>query len=118
MSNDVRIGGSVYGPVATGKQARATQGNVTIGGAAAGVNEIRAAIDGLRRAVDEHEDEIPSAERVRKDIDALEKESQEADPDPDSMRDTLRRIGTRVGTAATVVAAAEALRKAFESILT
>jgi hypothetical protein len=116
MSNDVRIGGSVYGPVATGKHASATQGNVTIG-ADGGVNEIRAAIDGLRRAVDDHETEIASVERVRKDIDALERETEDADPDPDNVRDTLRRIGTRVGTVASVVTAAEALRKAFESIL-
>jgi hypothetical protein len=112
MSNEVRIGGNVNGPVAVGTKARAIQRDVTIG--AAGV---QAAIDDLRRALDEHRDRIPEPARVEKDIQAVDQATREEDPDPDAVRDALRRISTRVGMVTTVLAAAEKLRETVETIL-
>jgi hypothetical protein len=37
-------------------------------------------------------DRIPHAERVEKDVDALDQEAHDADPDPERLRDTLTRI--------------------------
>jgi ABC-type transporter Mla subunit MlaD len=117
MSNEVRIGGNAYGPVATGSKARATQRNVTIGDAGGGGEGLSDAFETLRRAFDEHRDQIPQAARVAKDIDALERETTDPDPDADNVRDTLGRIAGRVGMVATVLAAAENLRETVEAIL-
>jgi hypothetical protein len=115
VSNELHIGGNAYGPNAVGHGARAVQKDVTIG--AVEDDRLRTALDALRRLVDEHREQIPAADRVQKDLDAVEQEAHDADPDPDRLRDTVKRIVARVGTVGTVLVAADHLRATVASLL-
>jgi Family of unknown function (DUF5955) len=117
MTNEyeVRIGTS-YGPVAAGAQARATQHHVTIGGSG-GDDRLRTALAVLRREIEAHAAEIEEPDRVRRDLDAVERDITGDDPDPRGVRDTLRRIIARVGMAGTVLAAASDLNDVIEALL-
>ena len=114
MSNELNIGGNSYGPNAVGRGARAVQRDVTIG--AAGDDRLPVALAKLRHLVDEHEAQIPEAPRVRKDIDSLEREAQQADPDREGLRDIVKRILARVAAVGVVVAAANDTREIVESL--
>jgi uncharacterized protein DUF5955 len=114
MSNELNIGGNSYGPNAVGRGARATQRDVTIG--TTGDDRLPVSLARLRRLVDEHRAQIPEAARVDKDIDALERESRDPDPDTDGLRDTIKRILTRVAAVGVVVAAANDTREIVESL--
>jgi Family of unknown function (DUF5955) len=115
VSNELHIGGNAYGPNAVGHRARAVQRDVTIG--AVEDDRLRAALDTLRRLVEEHREQIPEADRVGKDLEAVDQEAHDADPDPDRLRDTVKRIIARVGMVGTVLVAADHLRETVESIL-
>lgn len=115
MNNELHIGGDSYGPNAVGRDARAWQHNVTIGSSDPG--RLGEALDALRTLVERHREQIPEAARVQRDLDALEQEIHEADPDPHRLRDTLKRIGGRVVTVAPVVGAVNDLRDIVESML-
>ncbi|MEV4639066.1 DUF5955 family protein [Actinoplanes sp. NPDC049548] len=115
MSNELHIGGNSYGPNAVGRGARATQHHVAIG--AAVDDQLAGALAALRSLVEEHRDQIPEAARVQKDIDAVEQETADPDPDRDRLRDTLKRIGVRVAAVAPVVSAVNDVRELIERLV-
>ncbi|MGX6603603.1 DUF5955 family protein [Micromonosporaceae bacterium Da 78-11] len=114
MSNELNIGGNSYGPNAVGRGARATQRNVVI--APADDDRLQASLATLRRLVDEHEAQIPEVARVRKDIDAVARETQDPDPDVPGLRDMFKRILARVAVVAVVAAATNDTREIVESL--
>lgn len=114
--NDLYIGGDSYGPNAVGRGARAVQRGVSIGRAEA--EPLAAALDRLRELVDQHSDRIPEAARVKKDIDSLDNEAHDADPDTERLRDTINRIVARVGMVGTVLAAVNEVRELIEAAFT
>jgi uncharacterized protein DUF5955 len=114
MTNELNIGGDSYGPNAVGRGARAVQREVRI--SKTGDDRLPVALATLRRLVDEHEAQIPEAARVRKDIEAVERETQDPDPDREGLRDTFRRILARVGAVGVVVAAVNDTREIVESL--
>ena len=114
MSNELNIGGNSYGPNAVGRGARATQRDVAI--TAAGDDRLPVSLARLRRLVDEHQAQIPEVARVRKDIESVEREAQDPDPDKEGLRDTFRRILARVAAVGVVVAAANDTREIVESL--
>jgi len=116
MNNELFIGGDSYGPNAVGRGARAVQRNVSIGRSDA--DPLTAAVETLRTLVDENSDRIPEAARVKKDIDALDNEVHDADPDRERLRDTVKRIVARVGMVGTVLAAANNVRTLIEAAFT
>ncbi|BCJ48830.1 hypothetical protein Asp14428_03050 [Actinoplanes sp. NBRC 14428] len=115
MTSELKIGGNSYGPNAVGRGARATQHHVAIGTPAD--DPLTGALARLRSLVAEHRDRIPEAARVERDIDAVEEEAAGPDPDPDRLRDALRRIGLRVAAAAPVVSAVNDVRELIERLL-
>jgi hypothetical protein len=115
VNNELHIGGNSYGPNAVGRDARAVQRNVAIG--ETGDDQLAAALGRLRTLLAANRDQIPHAERVEKDVDALDQEAHDADPDPERLRDTLRRIIARVGQVGVVLAAANDLHDIVETMI-
>ena len=118
MSNEINIGGSAYGPIAAGRDARASQRDVSINHLGTGADDgVLAALATLRQLVEQHAAEIPEIARVRKDVDTLETETTQPQRDTVAMGDTIRRIIRRVGMVGTVLTAANDLRDVIENLI-
>jgi antitoxin component HigA of HigAB toxin-antitoxin module len=116
--NEIHIGGSSYGPVAAGRDARASQRNVAINQVGGGSDDaLLSALASLRELVERHAAEIPEVDRVRKDTLALEREAVDEHRDPHAMRDAIVRIVGRVGMVGTILAAANDLREMIEGLV-
>ncbi len=115
MKNELNIGGNSYGPNAVGRGARARQENVTIGRSAD--DRLSEALGNLRGLIEKHRDQIPEADRVERDLDAVEQEVQDPDADRDRLRDTFRRIAGRVVMVSPVLSAVNDLREIVEELL-
>ncbi len=116
MSNELHIGGDSYGPNAVGRGARARQENVTIG--RTGGDRLSVALGTLRDLIDEHRHDIPEVARLEKDLDAVEQDVRDPDPDPERLRDSLKRIAARAVMVPPVLSAVNDLRDIVEHLLT
>jgi hypothetical protein len=116
MNNELFIGGDSYGANAVGRGARAVQRNVSIG--RSDEDRLTAALDALRTLVDENSGRIPEVSRVKKDIESLDNDVHDTDPDPERLQDTIKRIVARVAMVGTVATAVNNVRDLIESAFT
>ncbi|WP_395110646.1 DUF5955 family protein [Actinomadura sp. SCN-SB] len=70
--------------------------------------EAAAALDRVRRLLDEHAAQVPEANRARRDLDDIRRELEEEDTDEERVTGALERLGRRV---AGVAVLAEAVRQ-------
>ncbi|MFF3438883.1 DUF5955 family protein [Streptosporangium sp. NPDC002721] len=98
-------GGTVNGPVAAGKGARAVQHVGTPPGDDRATELIALVRDLTRR----HADELGDIRPVLRETDLLEAELLEENPDPAHLSDTLTRLSGRVASVAAVAEAVTAL---------
>jgi hypothetical protein len=95
-------GGTVNGPVAAGQSARATQyGSIASGGG----DDLAAALAELRQLIKLHAEKIDDPENALRDVDEVEVEAGRDKRDPQRLRDTLVRLGRRVGQVGVVATA-------------
>ena len=99
--NRVHISGStVNGSMAVGSHAQATTYHTTTG---TGGDDLRAALADLRRLIAAYPQQIDP--RAGRDVEDIEAEAAQPEPDPDRIRDALSRLAGRVGAVGTLVAA-------------
>ena len=116
MTDHLSIGGSSFGPNAVGRGARAEQRDVAIHTTTAGDDRFAAALAELRRQFAQHRAEIPESDWVERDSKNLERSAQEPDPDPQNLRDTIKRIAGRVAMSAPVISAVNDVRQLIEAM--
>lgn len=98
-------GSTVYGPIAQGSHARATQYGPGVSGA--GGDELAAALRELRELIAAHAGSIADPENADRDVEEIESELARPKPDEPRLVDTLARLGRRVaavGSVASLVA--------------
>jgi hypothetical protein len=95
-------GSTVNGPVAAGQNARATQYGSIAGG---GGDDLAAALAELRQLIELHAEKIDDPENALRDVDEVEAEAGRDQRDPQRLRDTLVRLGRRVGQVSVVTTA-------------
>ncbi|GAA1578395.1 hypothetical protein GCM10009678_71410 [Actinomadura kijaniata] len=100
----INITGNVSGQVGSGRNVHQTQ-NV----GAARADEVTAALDRLEDLLRRHADRLAEADRATRDVEALRRELQEPDPDPEALRDTTGRLARRVAGVTVLVEAVNGL---------
>jgi hypothetical protein len=110
QTSNTQIGGTYHGPVAMGRDVTVNVNQTD------GADELRAQLAELRQLIAAHAGQVDA--RAQRDVDDIESEAAQPDPDPDRIRDTLTRLAGRVGAVGSLVAAVSRLGELVHRMLT